>query len=74
MNSEIIKFIKRLSECIKEYRTHQRETRGDDSDIAYYFSAKNKKWLIDHKPEIIALSELNCERPFMSFVNHFIYN
>lgn len=72
--NEIMKFIQQLKSCVKEYRTLQRETRGDDSDIAYYFSAKNKKWLIDHKSEVISISELNFERPFISFVKHFIYN
>lgn len=72
--NEVQKFIQQFKACVKEYKTHQRETRGDDSDIAYYFSAKNKKWLKDHEKEITALSELNCERPFMTFVKHFIYN
>ena len=71
--NDIQKFIQQLKACIKEYRTLQRETRGDDSDIAYYFTAKNKKWLNDHEKEITALSELNFERPFITFVKHFIY-
>jgi len=73
MNSEIIKFIKRLAECVKEYRTLQRETDGTDTDIAHFFSSRNVNWLKQNKDAIKELSKINCERPFMTFVLHYIY-
>jgi len=72
--NETLKFIRTIQECVKEYRKEQRETDGTDTEIAHFFSPKLKKYLIDHKDEVIALSALNCERPFMSFVTHYIYN
>lgn len=70
---EIIKFIKRFDECVREYRKLQRETDGTDSEIAYFFSQKNINWLKTNKEAIKELSKLNCERPFMTFVNHFVF-
>lgn len=71
--NETIKFIKRLSECIKEYRTLQRETDGTDTDIRHFFSSKNINWLKANEQAVKELSKLNCERPFMTFVNHYVY-
>lgn len=72
--TEIQKFISRLNECVKEYRKLQRETDGTDSEVAHFFSNRNKNWLYDHEDDINSLSVLNCEKPFMSFVCHYIYN
>lgn len=71
--NDVLKFIKQFDNCCKEYRRLQRETDGTDDEIAHFFTAKNKKFLKDNKQEIIALSALNCERPFMVFVKHYIY-
>lgn len=72
--SEALKFINRFSEAVKEYRRLQRETDGSDSEIAHFMENKTKNWLDDHYDEVIALSKLNCEKPFLSFVVHYIYN
>jgi hypothetical protein len=71
--TEVQKFINRVNECVKEYRKLQRETDGTDSEIAHFFSSRNKNWLYDHEDDINSLSVLNCEKPFMSFVTHYIY-
>lgn len=71
--NDVVKFIKKFQECVKEYRRQQRETTGDDSEIDYFYSNNLKKWLLDHEEEVIALSALNCEKPFMTFVTHYIY-
>lgn len=71
--NETLKFVKQFSDCVKEYRKLLRETDGTDEEIAHFFSAKNKSFLNKHKEEIRVLSTLNCERPFMTFVIHYIY-
>lgn len=58
---------------MQHFRQTQRETVGTDEDIAYFFDNKLKKWLIEHKAEVKELSKLNCERPFMSFITHYIF-
>lgn len=71
--NDVVKFIKKFQECVKEYRRQQRETTGEDSEIEHFYSSKLKNWLLDHEEEVIALSALNCEKPFMTFVTHYIY-
>lgn len=72
-SQEILNFLSKFQICIQEYRRQQRECRGTDDDIAYYYDNKLKKWLIDHEKEIRELSKMNCERPFISFVIHYIF-
>ena len=70
---EEITFIKKFQNCVKEYRKLQKETDGTDEEIAHFFSINNVKFLKDNIKEIKALSACNCERPFMTFVTHYIY-
>lgn len=69
----VIDFLSKFRTCIQEYRRQQRECRGTDDDIAYYYDSKLKKWLIDHEKEVRELSKMNCERPFITFVIHYIF-
>ena len=71
--NEIMKFIKQFQDCCREYRKLLRETDGTDTEIAHFFSSKNKSFLRKYEAEIKALSASNCERPFMTFVTHYIY-
>lgn len=71
---EALTFIQKFQNCVKEYRKLQRETDGTDEEIAHFFSSSNVKFLKDNIKEIKTLSASNCERPFMSFVTHYIYN
>ena len=71
--NETMKFIKQFQDCCKEYRKLLRETDGTDEEIAHFFSAKSKSFLRKNENEIRALATLNCERPFMTFVIHYIY-
>lgn len=74
MDKTIIDFLVKFQQCVKEYRKVQRETRGDDDEIAHFFNASLKKWLISHESEIREMSKFNCEKPFVMFVIHNIYN
>ena len=74
MNKEIAsdKFVKKLIECVKEYKKQLMETR-DDGDAAHFFNSSLKKFLIDNKKEIILLSSLNFERPFTTWLKMYLY-
>lgn len=71
--NETTKFVKQFADCCKEYKKLLRETDGTDEEIAHFFSSKNKAFLNKYEDEIRILSTLNCERPFLTFVIHYIY-
>ena len=66
-------FVKTLTECVKEYKKLQNDCR-DDNDVAHFFNASLKKFLIVHKDSIILLSSLNFERPFVSWLKSYVYD
>ena len=64
-------FVKKITECVKEYKKQMSNCR-DDSDASYFFDKKLKKFLVDHKDEVIILSSLNFERPFISWIKNYL--
>lgn len=74
MKTEVIDFLIKFQQCVKEYRKVQRETRGDDEEIAHFFNSSLKTWLRKNETEIREMSKFNCEKPFVMFVIHNIYN
>ncbi len=70
--TEVLKFVQSLHQCIKEYKKQMIDTR-DDSDAAYFFKPELKKFLQNHKEELNILSQLNFEKPFMSWVKGYLF-
>ena len=66
------KFVTKLTECVKEYRKQLNATR-DDADAAHFFDKNLKKFLVDHKDDIIVLSGLNFDRSFTSWLKNYLY-
>ena len=66
-----IQFVTKFQEAVKEYKSQLSATR-DESDAAHFFNPVLKKFLKDHPEEMLILSGMNCERPFMSFVKHYL--
>jgi len=64
-------FSQKLYECVKEYKKQLNNTR-DDGDAAHFFNASLKKFLKDHEAEMNILSNLNFEKPFMSWLKNYL--
>lgn len=64
-------FVKKLKECIAEYRKQLEETR-DDNDAAHFFNPSLKTFLKQHEEEITILSSMNFERPFISWMKNYL--
>jgi len=65
-------FISQFKKCTQEYRRLQGDTRGTDEDIAHFFNPALKSWVRMYEKQLTALSAMNCERPFMSFIKNFL--
>jgi len=66
-----LKFVKKLVDCVKEYRKQLNET-ADDIDAAHFYDPKLKAWLVEHKQELDCLSTINFDKSFMTFLKHYL--
>jgi hypothetical protein len=64
-------FVKKLTECIAEYKKQQHDTR-DDHDSAHFFNPSLKKFLLDYQREVTDLSTLNFERAFINWMKSYL--
>ena len=66
------RFLQKLNECVKEYRKQLNQTRDEEAS-AQYFDSNLKRFLIEYKNEIQILSNMNFEKPFMTFLKLYLY-
>ena len=66
-----ILFVNKLKESVSQYKKQLIETR-DESDAAYFFDPKLKKFLKDHQEEITTLSYMNFERAFITWMKVYL--
>ena len=67
-----MQFVTKLTESVKEYKKQILQTR-DESAAAQYFDPKLKSFLVEYKPEIIVLSNINFDKAFMTFLKLYLY-
>ena len=65
-------FLKKLRDCIKEYKNKISETR-DDIDAAFYFDGNLRKFLEDNQDELDLLGGMNFEKSFMSWLKNYLF-
>ena len=66
-----IQFLQKLNECVKEFRKQQNDC-GSEQDAAHFFNSNLKSFLKNHRTELVALGNMNFERPFMSFLKNYL--
>lgn len=66
-----IQFVQMLQKCIGEYKKQMVQTR-DESDACHYFNKSLLTFIRTHKPEFDILSTMNFEKPFMTWVKHYV--
>ena len=69
---DAVEFLKRMTECLNEFRKTQGDT-ADDIDLAHFFDPKLKKFLLDNKKLVNKLFELRSTLQFQKFVAGYIW-
>lgn len=70
--SSIRQFLKKLNDCVKEYKQKYNETR-DDIDAAFYYNKDLKRFLEQNKDELDLLGGMNFDRGFISWVRNYLF-
>lgn len=71
MEMTSVQFLKKLNECVKEFKKKSIET-GDDRDAAHFFNPALKTFLKTHQEEMNILSTMSFDKSFMSWVKTYL--
>lgn len=71
MTRDEVTFVKKLRECVNEYKKQLRETDTDE-DAARFFNKNLTKWIFNYINEIDILATIGLNKSFVTFVKHYL--